>query len=294
MITQAKVILSAAFFLFYLQSVNSYIQQPNLRKYALKRSRCVLKASDTTTYSINDINELPTKDAIRVVCGSNSLPSKYKYENVDIVQKTPTLCEYIIANPKSFLENPELAKQYGVDFDEIDKSRPAEELAAYLPVIYLADYHSEYGNLGYMLNKRSSSLVELRPELRALRGSSVYLGGVRKQGSSFTMVHAKVGFPENRPFKSIPGNTAFRFFFSPDLAMANELCLTNDAKPNDFKFVQWGTVWPPRSLEQQYQEKLWITVSGPPSIFFDDDIAEAPVWRRVVASLPPSRLAPKP
>lgn len=278
----------AAILLHYIQTVNCFSSH-----HVNTRRPLPLKVSGTSTYSINDIKDLSTKDAIRIVCGSNSVPEIYKYENVDIVQKTPTLCEYIIANPKSFLDNPDLAKQYGVDFDEIDMSQPAEALAAYLPVIYLADFHSEYGNLGFTLNKRSSMLVELRPELKALRGCSVYLGGVKKQGSSFTMVHSKVGFPENRPYKSIPGKTAFRFFFSPDLAMANELCLTNDAKPNDFKFFQWGTVWSPRSLEQQYQQKMWITVTGPPSIFFDDDLPEVPVWRRVVGSLPPTRLAPK-
>ena len=30
--------------------------------------------------------------------------------------------------------------------------------------------------------------------------------------------------------------------YSPNTAMANELCMTNDALPTDFKFFQWATV----------------------------------------------------
>lgn len=38
-----------------------------------------------------------------------------------------------------------------------------------------------------------------------------------------------------RAFKGVPGNSKFKLFFSPDVAMANELCLTADADPSDFK-----------------------------------------------------------
>jgi len=49
------------------------------------------------------------------------------------------------------------------------------------------------------------------------------------------MIHKIAGFPENRPWKGVPGNTDFKFFFSPDFAMANELCMTGDADARDFK-----------------------------------------------------------
>jgi hypothetical protein len=160
------------------------------------------------------------------------------FKNTDIIQKPPGICDYIIANPKAFLDNPEQAKLYGFDIDEIkNRINNIEDLAYYLPVIYLADYHTEYGYLGFQLNNKlkDKKMVDFRSELKALRQSPVYLGGVRNQGSSFTMIHNKVGFPENRAFKTIPKNTEYRFFFSPEIAMANELCLTNDAKPNEFK-----------------------------------------------------------
>eukprot|EP01041_Mallomonas_annulata_P003136 gene3136-6172_t len=284
MISQQYILL----FIFLVASrLNVYaFHSMNGRYNKISRSVTLLDAK-----TIADIKGMSTKEAMREVCGdSDSLPSKYLFPGVDIIQKSPTLCEYIIANPKAFMENPDIAKQYGVDLDEIDQSKPAEDLARYLPVIYLADFHTEYGNLGFMLNKPETKMTELRPELRALRNAPVYRGGIRNQGSSFTMVHGKVGFPDNRAFKSVPGNPSYRLFFSPDIAMANELCLTKDAKTNDFKFFQWGTIWPPRLLEQEYQQKLWITFTGPVEILFGDEVLSAPLWRRVVASLPPNRL----
>ena len=105
------------------------------------------------------------------------------------------------------------------------------------------------------------------------------------------MMHKKAGFPENRKWKSLPGDNDFKIFFSPEIAMANELCLTNDAQPNDFKFFQWATVWAPNQLEVEYKNKMWITVSATSALLFDDDRKDLPVWRRVVASLPKERLA---
>lgn len=39
----------------------------------------------------------------------------------------------------------------------------------------------------------------------------------------------------SRAWKGVPGKPDFRLFFSPDVAMANELCSTGDADPRDFK-----------------------------------------------------------
>ena len=212
---------------------------------------------------------LPVKEAINAVCGSvDDLAKKYLIPNTSIVKSAPTPCQYIIANPKAFLEQPKIAKLYGFDIDEIGgMSTPAEKLAKYLPVIYIADVHPEYGTLGFALNKQSGKTMnDFNPELRSLRRAKVYLGGAQNKvspiqhtcshslthlltishspantllltssynilpkGSSFTMVHNKIGCPENRAWKGVPvpGNTnEFKLFFSPNLAMANELCLT--------------------------------------------------------------------
>ena len=163
---------------------------------------------------------------------------------------------------------------------------PLIDLARKLPVIYLADIHQEYGTLGLQLNAVSDkSLNDFHSALKMLRDRPVYNGGLQNRGSSFTMVHQKIGFPENRAWKGIPGNTEFKLFFSPDIAMANELCSTKDAIPNDFKFFQFTTVWSPKQLDLEYDKKLWLTVEGPVRIIFEDDKISCPLWRRIVASL---------
>jgi hypothetical protein len=129
------------------------------------------------------------------------------------------------------------------------------------------------------------------------------------------MLHRRQGFPDNRAFKVLPndhssssssssgggggkdgnhkdiGDCDYRLYFSPDLAMANELCSTGDAEPAEFKFFQWATVWLPKQIELEYDKRAWITLRAPVSAIFDDDDATSPpLWRRLVGSLPPGLL----
>lgn len=80
----------------------------------------------------------------------------------------------------------------------------------------------------------------IHPSLRALRQRPLYRGGAGERGSAQYMIHRFAGFPENRAFKTLSksvtakdavfDNNAFHIFYSPAAAMANELCLTGDAK----------------------------------------------------------------
>lgn len=218
--------------------------------------------------TIADLDNLSTKEALINICGDFDKIQKTieTFPRTSICKSAPTICQYIIANPITFYQNPKIALQYGVDIQNIPKSSPLEALANILPVIYLADNHPEYGMLGFILNKKSGKIMNdnsMYSGLKNLRNRPVYLGGTQNRGSSFTMIHRKAGFPENRIWKGLPGNTEFRLFFSPDVAMANELCSTKDALPNDFKFFQWASIWQPRQLELEYDKKLWITINGP-------------------------------
>jgi hypothetical protein len=43
----------------------------------------------------------------------------------------------------------------------------------------------------------------------------------------------------NRAYSCLPEKRQeFQLFYSPEIAMANEYCLTNDAKPEDFRFFR--------------------------------------------------------
>jgi hypothetical protein len=68
------------------------------------------------------------------------------------------------------------------------------------------------------------------------------------------------------------------------MGYANEICMTGDANPKQFKsvsqlrftfkselqfefimirFFQWSTIWQPEQLNQEYDEKLWLTIQAP-------------------------------
>ncbi len=245
--------------------------------------------------TVADLEDMSVKEILKEIAGPlNALPVDEVIPKSDVVKAAPTVCKYIIANPKALLENNDIAKYHGVDLESFSPSTPLIDLAKYLPVLYIADVHSEYGTLGFLLNKPTEMTLgddRFHPEFRAFRNRRVYLGGVQNRGSSFTMIHQKTGFPENRKWKGIPGDNEFKLFFSPDIAMANELCMTNDANVEDFKFFHWATVWSPKQLELEYKQKLWLTIQGPVSLIFEDsETMEVPLWRRIVASFPPERL----
>lgn len=249
------------------------------------------------SYTVQDLRKLSTKAALSAVCGDRSLlRDDCRYNEVSVVKGAPTVNRFVVANPKAMLENPLIAKTVGLDFDAIDASMPLSKLADELPVIYIADVHSEYGTMGLMLNKRADvSMNDVSPEFRSFRSRAVYQGGTQNRGNSFTMLHKRQGFPDNRALKVLPDDddAQFRLYFSPDIAMANELCMTKDADATDFKFFQWATVWLPKQIDLEYEQKCWLTLKAPVSAIFDDDIPSQPLWRRLVGSLPAGLLQTK-
>jgi hypothetical protein len=183
--------------------------------------------------SIGDLYSMSAKEAIAAVCGP-PVDKKMQFTHTDIVKQNPMICKFVVANPKAFLDpaNRALAEARGFNTASVDPSFPATDLARLLPVCYLVDVHQEYGMLGLRLNapRQDLNMGDLHPELKSFRDRPVYSGGLDNSGSSFLMVHRKQGFPDNRVWAGVPDKPEFKFFFSPDLAMANELCLTNDAR----------------------------------------------------------------
>ena len=251
------------------------------------------------TYTVQDLKKLSTKAALSAVCGDRRLlEDQYRYDDglVNVVKGAPTVNRFVVANPKAMLENPLIAKTVGLDFETIDSTMPLSKLADELPVIYIADVHPEYGTMGFMLNKRADvSMNDLHPEFRSFRSRTVYIGGTQNRGNSFTMLHRRQGFPDNRALKVLPDeeDAQFKLYFSPDIAMANELCMTKDAEARDFKFFQWATVWLPKQIDLEYEQKCWLTLKAPVSAIFDDDTPSHPLWRRLVGSLPVGLLQAK-
>lgn len=263
-----------------------------------------------TSYTVGDLKKLSTKTALASVCGPPELlseESRFPESAVKVMKEMPTVNRFVVANPKAMMENPLIAKSVGLDFDAMDSSMPLSSLAEKLPVIYIGDMHPEYGTLGFLLSKKSDkSMNDIKPELRSFRQTQVYIGGTQNRGNSFTMLHRRQGFPENRALKvlapgkggndekgKIENSNEFRLYFSPDVAMANELCSTGDAKPGEFKFFQWSTVWLPKQLDLEYELKCWLTLKAPVRAIFEEFDPSQPLWRRLVGSLPSSLLQNK-
>ena len=162
------------------------------------------------TSVVADISKMSVKQALVEVCGSTDLlkpplnPNvdriSHTFKGVQIERSSPTVCRYVIANPQAFLSNPGVASLYGFDAELLSLNTPLTDLAALLPVIYIAEEHPEYGTLGLMLNKRNlqQKMGDIYPALRSFRNRPIYLGGAKQRGSSFTMVHKRAGFPDNR------------------------------------------------------------------------------------------------
>lgn len=69
----------------------------------------------------------------------------------------PTVNRYLIANPQTFLNDENLLAAFSIDVRTIerdfnDAGGDLSVLAKHLPVIYVANVHSEFGWLGFQLN----------------------------------------------------------------------------------------------------------------------------------------------
>lgn len=69
----------------------------------------------------------------------------------------PTVNRYLIANPQTFFGDEHLLRSFNIDVRTVendfnDNGGDLSVLAKFLPVIYVANVHSEFGWLGFQLN----------------------------------------------------------------------------------------------------------------------------------------------
>lgn len=144
-------------------------------------------------------NHLRNKSPEQVVGSLVSSPARI--ELPELKSDDLSVCKFLIANPKPFLEDTVLSRRFGVDINErlAGEGCTSSELSALLPVLYLADINEVYGSLGFKLNEPTKDNVgSLYPYLSALSPRPLYSGGRSNQGSALTMIHSIPGFPENR------------------------------------------------------------------------------------------------
>jgi len=132
--------------------------------------------STLAPYNVGEIDKLSSKEVIRLITSRENIEKKYLFDNVKLVKKKPSVCQFVIANPKSFLMDKEAAHMYGFNRDLFNETTLIDDICKNLPVIYLADIHSEYGTLGYMLHRPAAVMNDFHPELRKFRQKRVFLG----------------------------------------------------------------------------------------------------------------------
>lgn len=117
--------------------------------------------------------------------GQEIVPATLQFQNIHRSSNPPSSCQYIVSNPT---------------FNKIDRSLANKGRLTVPLVYYVADKHSDYGTLGFSLNKRNNGATvgQFYPSLRYLRDRPLYDGGQTNSGSALTMIHKRTGFPENR------------------------------------------------------------------------------------------------
>lgn len=111
---------------------------------------------------LEELDELSFGEALSAVCGHSNVtdvsllfpgtearPSKF----------APTINRFVIANPLEFFADERMVNFFQIDLQAVENDykqagNDLSALAKYLPVVYLADVHSELGTLGFQLNLR--------------------------------------------------------------------------------------------------------------------------------------------
>jgi hypothetical protein len=91
-----------------------------------------------------------------------------------------------------------------------------------------------------LLYCRYETVRDAHPYLTKVRNKRYTLGGHERKGVEEMMIHRrKDNFPANRIFYTHPmvenQGGDHTVYFSPEVAYANDLCLTNDARPEEFR-----------------------------------------------------------
>jgi hypothetical protein len=90
-----------------------------------------------------------------------------------------------------------------------------------------------------LLYCRYETVKDMHPYLTKVRNKRYTLGGHERKGVEEMMIHKKKDdFPSNRRFEThltLIGHRDHTVYYSPEVAYANDLCLTNEARPEDFR-----------------------------------------------------------
>ena len=120
-----------------LLSSNALTFPQRQRVFSL-RLRSTQLMMENTGLRVSDLAGISVKDSLRACCGAVDIASKDILTTCEVVKAPPTICKFIIANPKAFFDNKDIARFHGLDVDAFNSSTPLSRLAMHLPVIYIA------------------------------------------------------------------------------------------------------------------------------------------------------------
>ena len=142
-------------------------------------------------------------------------------------------------------------------------------------VIYLCE-HNEQGSVGFVLNKKSEYAVgELLEDLDGC-DFPVYYGGPVQQNT--------IHFLHRRPGLITGGQEVMKgIFWGGEFDEVTELLRTNKLLQTDVRLFLGYSGWSEGQLEEEFNEKTWLTTFGSEQLVFPADPAS--IWKEALKQL---------
>lgn len=142
-------------------------------------------------------------------------------------------------------------------------------------VVFLCE-HNEEGSVGFVINRKyENTLDELLPELEG-HPLPVYYGGPVQIDS----IHFLHQYPNE-----IPGGQEVikGVYWGGDFDAAVDMIKTNAVNHNKIRFFIGYSGWSEGQLEEEMNEKTWLTVKAKPKLVFHQNFEE--IWKDALKHL---------
>jgi putative transcriptional regulator len=136
-------------------------------------------------------------------------------------------------------------------------------------VVFLCE-HKQEGSFGFVLNRKyENTLDELIPELEGIKLPVFYGGPVQMD-----TIHFLHQYPED-----IPGGEEVinGVYWGGDFEKVVEMLKTGAADPNKIRFYIGYSGWSDGQLDNELEEKSWLTVEGSRKLIFHRNYQE--IWK---------------
>ena len=126
-------------FMIMEQKLSDAFRSKSFQIKSKLRNVISMMLTGTAGATVGDLSNMNVKEVLRAVAG-DQISVKDTIANCDVVKTSPTICKFIIANPKAFFESKDIAKYHGFETDKFNASTPLASLTKHLPVLYIAGF----------------------------------------------------------------------------------------------------------------------------------------------------------